>query len=226
MPVTTLRLESKMKVSAPAESKNALIVVDLQKDFCKGGSLAVPNGDEIVPVVNILIEKFRKIRLLNSQAPIALSMDYHRTEHDGWPKHCIQGTQGVEFHPDLFVYPDMPIFVKGFRPYEGAYSGFQGIILNPCTKQPFSHPYYTYLEDWLHFIGVKRIFIAGLATDYCVKATAIDGAKKGFDLYVVTDAIAAVNIKPGNDQKAIQEMVDAGCKLCVSQDVLGKFLPL
>lgn len=174
--------------------KDALVVVDLQSDFCPGGALAVPDGDKIVPVINRLIPKFEKV---------FTTQDWHPVDHISfkaqggtWPPHCVVGTSGADFHPDLKVEGAIRIH-KGEESDREAYSGFQG----------------TDLEDRLKDEGVKRIFICGLATDYCVKATVLDGIKSGFEVAVVADAVKGVEVKPGDSAAAIESMEDAGATI-------------
>lgn len=181
--------------------KKALIIVDLQKDFCSGGSLAVPEGDHIVPVVNRLIEKFKE-----SSLPIFATRDWHPVDHSSfrdqkgqWPPHCVQDTRGAEFHQDLSLPGDTTIIGKASTCERDAYSGFEGTIL----------------ADLLRDAGVETILLCGLATDYCVKATALDGLNEGFSVTIVVDAIRGVNLLPDDAEKAISEMKEAGALIVV-----------
>ncbi|MFQ6673426.1 MAG: nicotinamidase [Fidelibacterota bacterium] len=176
--------------------KRALMVVDLQNDFCPGGSLAVPEGDKIVPVVNRLVRKFAMAHL-----PIFATRDWHPADHCSfqkqggpWPPHCIQGTRGAEFHPRLRLPDDAAIVSKATSPEKDAYSGFDGTDVGPQLKRA----------------GVDHIVVCGLATDYCVKATALDALKEGFRVTVVLDGVRGVNLQPDDSDKAIDEMRDAG----------------
>ncbi|UCH64270.1 MAG: bifunctional nicotinamidase/pyrazinamidase [Fidelibacterota bacterium] len=180
-------------------SKQALVVVDLQNDFCPGGSLAVPEGDKIVPVVNDLIGKFSQAGL-----PIFATRDWHpgdhvsfKTQGGPWPPHCVQNTTGAQFHPDLRLPNNATIISKADSPERDAYSGFEGTDLAALLEQA----------------GVDHIVICGLATDYCVKATALDGLKAGLGVTVVEDAIRGVEVQPGDSQKALDEMQAAGVLL-------------
>jgi len=171
---------------------DALLIVDFQNDFVTG-SLAVDGAEELVPVINKYVEKFKNI---------ILSRDRHKPGHPSfvaqggpWPDHCVDGTAGMSIHSGI-VYPDgvqVALVDKGWD--EEAYSPFEK----------------TNLSDMLKDIGARRLFICGLATDYCVKATALD-ARKGFNgpVYLLTDAIAAVNINPGDGNNALKEMTDKG----------------
>lgn len=170
-------------------SGDALIIVDVQNDFCEGGSLAVEGGVGIIPVINRMMGKFDLI---------IATLDYHPEGHvsfDTWPPHCIQGTKGVELHPDLQVKHIDRYVRKGTMPDKDAYSGFQD----------------TELKDVLLEKGIKRIVVCGLATDYCVKETALDGIRNGFEVFVVRDAIEGV--QPKTSREAVEEMERAGVKM-------------
>jgi nicotinamidase/pyrazinamidase len=183
------------------QPKDALIIVDVQNDFCPGGALAVSGGDEVVPVLNRVIEKFTAAGL-----PIFATRDWHpeKTNHfkaygGVWPVHCVQGTRGAEFHPGLHLGKDVVVVSAGMLPNEDGYSGFQ------ATDASGSR-----LAELLRRKGVERIFVGGLATDYCVKHTVLDGLREGFKVLLLTDAIRAVNLKPADGELAIDEMVRAG----------------
>ena len=186
--------------------KQALVIVDLQNDFCPGGSLAVPDGDQIVPVVNDLIEKFSRAGL-----PIFATRDWHPDNHvsfsEGipsgkaqgglWPPHCVQNTTGARFHPDLRLPDNATIISKADSPDRDAYSGFEGTDLAALLKEA----------------GVDQIIVCGLATDYCVKATVLDGLKAGLAVTVVEDAIRGVDVQPGDSQTALDELQATGAML-------------
>ena len=170
-----------------------LLIVDLQNDFCPGGTLAVQEGDQIVPVINELIPHFDLV---------IASKDWHpeQTVHfDKWPVHCVRGTFGAAFHPSLNTSRIKQIFLKGTENKNDGYSAFEATNIN--------------LESFLRAKGVQSLYVAGLATDYCVRASAIDASEKGFPTFVVRDATKAVNLKPGDDEKAFQAMIEAGCTL-------------
>ena len=180
-------------------SKTALIIVDLQNDFCPGGSLPVPDGDQIVPAVNTLVEKFSRAGL-----PIYATRDWHPLYHASftaqggiWPPHCVQDTPGAGFHPDLHLPADATIISKADNPDRDAYSGFEG----------------TNLTSLLTRTGVDQVVVCGLATDYCVKATVLDGLKAGLKVTVVEDAIRGVDVEPGDSRKALTELSNAGAIL-------------
>ncbi|RJS80719.1 bifunctional nicotinamidase/pyrazinamidase, partial [Candidatus Bathyarchaeota archaeon] len=183
----------------------ALIIVDVQRDFCQGGALAVPNGDEVVPVLNEYIEKFK-----SAGAAVIATRDWHPRNHVSfrsrggpWPEHCVQNTAGAEFHPRLNLPSDVIVVSKGTEPDKEAYSGFEG----------------TDLESKLRELGVSKIFVGGLATDYCVKHTVLDGLKRGFEVYLLEDAVRGVDVQKGDSEKAIEEMVKKGAKRLRLEDL-------
>jgi nicotinamidase/pyrazinamidase len=185
--------------------KDALIIVDLQNDFCPGGALAVPEGDKIVPVLNAYIERFS-----NSKSLIVATRDWHPENHISfveqggiWPKHCVQNTKGAEFHPDLKLPSDSVIVSKATEPDKEAYSGFDG----------------TNLEKLLKGKGVTRLFIGGLATDYCVRATVLDALRLGFCVFLLLDAIKGVNVQPEDSERAIVEMLEKGAIGIVFEEI-------
>lgn len=182
-------------------SRDALVIVDVQNDFCPGGSLAVADGDQVVPVLNQYIERFSAL-----EAPVFASRDWHPRvtkhfkEHGGmWPPHCVQGTQGADFHPDLRLSPEVTIVSKGTDPNEDAYSCFQA---QDAEGMDFAVA--------LGSQGVQRLFVGGLATDYCVMATTLDALREGFEVVLLEDAIRAVDVNPGDGAKALEEMKAGG----------------
>ena len=182
----------------------ALVVVDVQVDFAEPtGALSVDGGADVVPVVNAEVAAAR-----SAGGFAAYTADWHppRTPHfvtDGgiWPVHCVMGTRGAEFHPGLVV--DGPVVRKGANGEDG-YSGFT--MRDPTSGETIP----TELEDLLRERSVRRVVVAGLATDYCVKATALDAARLGFETSVLVDAIRAVDLEPGDGDRAIDEMRSAG----------------
>jgi nicotinamidase/pyrazinamidase len=181
----------------------------VQNDFCPGGALAVARGDEVVEPLNRLIERFRKAEL-----PVFATRDWHpeRTRHFKdygglWPAHCVQGTRGAEFHPDLRLGEDVVILSKGMAAEEDAYSAFQAVDQNGTS-----------LAELLRRDGVERIFVGGLATDYCVKQTVLDGLKEGFQVVVVDQAVRAVDLNPGDGERAMAEMIRAGALTAIDLD--------
>jgi nicotinamidase/pyrazinamidase len=185
------------------QANDALIIIDVQNDFCPGGALPVVQGDEVVPALNRYIEKFRLAGL-----PIFATRDWHpdKTRHFKaygglWPPHCIQGSKGAEFRADLALPKDAVIISAGTAPDEEGYSGFDG-----------RDDKGTRLADLLRAQGVERIFVGGLATDYCVKHTVLDGLKYGFKVVLLEDAVRGVNLDPDDSKRAIEEMSRAGAE--------------
>jgi nicotinamidase/pyrazinamidase len=193
----------------------ALVVVDLQNDFADpAGSLSVQGAADIVPLVNAEIE-----RALDAGAAVAYTQDWHPTHtphfaQDGgiWPVHCVIDTWGAELHPGLSVRG--PIVRKGTHGEDG-YSGFS--MRNPAGGMPVP----TELDATLARGGVKRLVVCGLATDYCVKATALDGVRLGYETAVLLDAIRAVNLQPGDAERALDEMTAAGVTLVGARTAAG-----
>jgi nicotinamidase/pyrazinamidase len=193
------------------QGSDALILIDVQNDFCPGGALPVAQGDQVVPALNRYIEKFTQEKL-----PIFLTRDWHpeKTKHFKaygglWPPHCIQGTKGAEFRADLVLPKDAVIVSAGMAPDEEGYSGFEGKDEKGVS-----------LADLLHRAAVKRIFVGGLATDYCVKHTVLDGLKHGFAVTLLRDAVRGVELAPGDSVRAVEEMVDAGANVLENVDEL------
>ncbi|NPA13351.1 MAG: nicotinamidase [Aquificae bacterium] len=176
---------------------DALIVVDMQKDFMPGGALPVPEGDRIIPTLNNYIKLFEERGL-----PVFFTRDWHPENHISfkenggiWPKHCVQNTEGAEFHRDLYIPADNKFIIsKGTSPDFDAYSGFQGTILDSLLKER----------------GVKRIFVGGVATDYCVKNTALGGLNLGYQVFVLGDGIKGVDINKGDSERALQTLMLKG----------------
>lgn len=183
--------------------KKALLIVDVQNDFCPGGALAVPDGDKVVPVLNKYVKKFS-----GKDLPIFASRDWHpkKTGHfkkygGEWPPHCVQNTKGARFHPKLKLPKDTIILSKGMDPKKDSYSAFQAVDPNGVE----------FLKV-LKILGVGELFVGGLATDYCVKFSVLGALKFGFKTSLLIDAIKGVNIKPGDSEKAIKQMVGRGAK--------------
>jgi len=176
-----------------------LLIVDVQNDFCPGGALAVPEGDNVVSVINRLMDKF---------AVVVASKDWHpqKSVHfQHWPPHCVQKTRGAEFHPLLHSEKIQQVFLKGTTDKDDGYSAYEATNLD--------------LNDYLNSKGVTELYVTGLATDYCVKASAIDAAKKGFRTFVVTDAVSAVNVVPDDGKRALELMKASGVTLVDSSQV-------
>ncbi|MNS54091.1 nicotinamidase/pyrazinamidase [compost metagenome] len=202
----------------------ALILVDIQNDFCPGGALAVNEGDRIVPVVNRLLPHFDLV---------VATQDWHPEGHGSfatshgknpgdmhelagmpqvmWPDHCVQKTEGAEFHPALDMKPVEAVFRKGTDPAIDSYSGFYD---NGRKKS-------TGLVGYLKEKGVTEVFVVGLATDYCVKFTALDAKQAGFDTTVIEDATRGVNLAAGDVDRAIADMKAAGIRVVTSDAILA-----
>lgn len=175
---------------------SALIVVDVQRDFCPGGALPVPEGDRVVPILNRYIQRFEA-----AGAPIYATRDWHSPNHTSfkpeggpWPPHCVQNTRGAELHRDLRLPKGARIISKATDPGREAYSGFDGTGLGEELRQG----------------GVGRVFVGGLATDYCVKSTVLDALRLGFEAVLLEDAIRGVDVEPGDSVRAVGEMVTKG----------------
>lgn len=179
--------------------KRALLIVDVQNDFCPGGTLAVKDGDKVIPVINAIMDKFNLV--ISSQ-------DWHPEEtvhFEKWPVHCVANTKGADFHPDLDTGKIDLKLLKGTDNKDDGYSAFE------ATNKS--------LTGLLHENHIRQLYVCGLATDYCVKASALDAVTQGFHTYVITDAIAAVNVQPGDDEKALREMYAKGCVLTESREI-------
>jgi nicotinamidase/pyrazinamidase len=201
---------------------NALLIVDVQNDFCPGGALEVPNGDEVVPVINNLTEKFDNIIQTQDWHPkghysFASSYegkqpfettDLQYGEQVLWPDHCVQNTNGADFHPDLKTRPTQMIVRKGFRKHIDSYSAFY----------ENDHKTKTGLTGYLKDRNIDTLYVGGLATDFCVKWSVIDGCREGFNVFVIEDAIKGIDIDGSVDQ-ALKEMVDAGAKFIKSNEI-------
>jgi nicotinamidase/pyrazinamidase len=179
----------------------ALIVVDVQNDFCAGGSLEVSDGDRVVPVLNEYAARF-----VAEGRPVFATRDWHpdRTRHfraDGgiWPPHCVQGSRGAEFHPDLRLPAGTVVVSSGETFDDEGYSAFPSRLADGRG-----------LAEVLRGLGVRRLFIGGLATDWCVRATVLDALAAGFEATLLLDASRGVNLQPHDAEQAIEEMVRAG----------------
>jgi nicotinamidase/pyrazinamidase len=202
----------------------ALILVDIQNDFVPGGALAVREGDRVVPIANALMPRFDVV---------VATQDWHPADHGSfaanhpgthvgevielnglpqvlWPVHCVQGTRGAEFVPGLDVSKVARVFRKGTEREIDSYSGFYDN----------GHRRSTGLGEWLSERGVGDVYVAGLATDYCVKFTALDARKLGLGVTLVDDACRGVELKPGDVARAVEEMREAGVKVLRGADVL------
>ena len=188
--------------------KAALVVVDVQRDFCPGGALAVAKGDSIIPALNRVTSSFRRSRL-----PVVFTRDWHPKNHCSfkeqggmWPSHCVARTAGARFHPRLNVPRGSMVVSKATKPSVEAYSGFQG----------------TNLERELKRLGVSELFVGGLATDYCVKQTALDALRAGFDVSIMTDCVKGVNLRKVDSSRALGLLARKGASLVKSEEAIKK----
>jgi len=189
---------------------DALLIVDVQNDFCPGGALAVEEGDQVVPVLRRMAERFDA-----AGRPVYASRDWHpldstHFEVNGgiWPVHCVQGTPGARLHEDLRLPPAAMIVTKGHGRTDEGYSAIVGEVPGRGSL----------LAD-LHARGIGHLIVGGLATDYCVKHSALDALRNGIDVTVLTDAIRAVDVAPGDGARALEEMSAAGATLATSEKV-------
>lgn len=192
----------------PAFSLNpddALIVVDVQNDFLPGGALGVPDGDQVVPVINEYLRCFERHGL-----PIFATRDWHPADHCSfqaaggpWPPHCVAGTSGAGFPPELALPPSAQVISKAMTRDADAYSGFAGTDLATRLRQA----------------GVSRLFVGGLTTDYCVLNTVKEAIMEGYTTILLADAVRAVNVKPGDDAMAIAEMQRLGATTARLKDI-------
>ncbi len=187
-----------------------MLVIDVQRDFCAGGALAVPGGDSVVPVLNDVIRGAAERRM-----PVYASRDWHpaASRHfvsggGVWPVHCVADSDGARFHPDLRLPTDTAVVSKGVDADEDGFSAFDGRLEDGTT-----------LEESVRTAGVVRLLVGGLATDYCVRHTVLDALRKGWPVTLLTDAISAVDLRPDDGARALEEMRAAGAVLRTSVDL-------
>ncbi len=187
--------------------RDALIVVDVQNDFCPGGALPVATGMDVASTMSMAANTFQA-----RGARVYATQDWHPPGHSSfeaqggpWPPHCVQDTDGADFHPAMVLPGGVTVVRKGTSPGQDAYSGFID----------------SDLEAQLRAAGVTRLFVGGLATDYCVLHTVLDAVSKGFETYVVSDAIGAVDVEPGDGDRAVGRMSDAGARFATSMELLA-----
>lgn len=178
--------------------RDAVLVVDVQNDFCAGGALAVPDADVIVEPINELTRAAERAGAL-----VSYSRDWHPQDHVSfheqggpWPRHCVRDTWGARFHPALRIVPGSLIVDKATDPAREAYSDFDG----------------TELARTLHARGIRRVLVVGLADEYCVRSTVLDALAHGFETIVLTSCTRAIDVHPGDGERARQEMVAAGAR--------------
>lgn len=203
----------------------ALLIIDVQNDFCPGGRLPVPDGDAVVPIINRLIDDFDRV---------VLTQDWHTPNHSSfasshpgkkpyetielpygeqvlWPDHCVRGTDGAAFHSDLRTDCVQLIIRKGFRPDIDSYSAFY----------ENDHQTATGLTGYLRERGIDVLYIAGLAQDFCVQWSALDGRKQGFDIYVIEDATRAIDTN-GSRERGMRRMRNSDVRFISSEEVLQR----
>jgi len=202
----------------------ALLIVDIQNDFCPGGALAVPGGDKIVPVINKLIDKFDAIIQTQDWHPEGHSS--FASSHEGknpydtiemeygtqvlWPDHCVQGSEGADFHPNLNIKKSQVIIRKGFRKEIDSYSTFFENDQKTTTG----------LTGYLNQRDITDLYTVGLATDFCVKWSILDGIDEGFNMHIVEDAVKGIDLDGSVDQ-AWKEMKEKGVKITSSEEILS-----
>jgi len=191
--------------SVKLSAGDALVLVDIQNDFLPGGSLAVAGGDAVIAPANFCIRAFTSRGL-----PILATRDWHPPDHCSfreqggpWPPHCVAGTEGAAFPAALELPEDVSIVSKATTASADAYSGFEG----------------TDMEERLQKLGVRRLFVCGLATDYCVASTVHDALAAGLETFVIEDAIRAVDVEPGDGERAKRRMRQDGARLVTSRDI-------
>ena len=200
-------------MSAP--DRFALLIVDVQRDFCAGGALTVPDGDRVVAPLNRVSHRYTQ-----AGQPVYLSRDWHPAAsahfvaHGGqWPVHCVANTPGARFHDDLFLPDDAVIITKGESPSADGYSAFDG-----------QTPAGVSFEHDLRQRRVTQLLVGGLATDYCVHQSVLDSRRAGFDVSVLTDAIAGVDLMRGDSERALKDMRTAGARFTTVSDIVNQNL--
>lgn len=191
-------------------AKPALLIVDVQNDFTPGGALAVTEGDQVVPLLSDLAARFAA-----RGYPVYASRDWHPADsrhfqqYGGtWPVHCVQGTPGAAFHPALRLPPNTPVISAGMSRDDEGYSAFEG---RTAEDEPFA--------ERLRRDNVDHLYVGGLATDYCVRASVLDALRHGLTVTLLTDASRGVNLQPGDAERAIEEVRAAGAELATTADV-------
>ena len=189
----------------------AVLVVDVQRDFCPGGALAVPDGDRVVPVLNQVLRAAHARGLT-----VYATRDWHPPDSrhflaggGPWPAHCVASSPGAHFHSDLGLPEGVVVVNKGTTANSDGYSAFEGCLENGTS-----------LSDDLRRRGITHLVTGGLATDYCIRHSVLDGRQKGWHVTVVTDAIAAVDLTPGDGERALAEMQAAGAELSRSTELV------
>ena len=188
--------------------RDALIIVDVQNDFCPGGALPVATGMDVASTMSLVANTFQA-----RGGRVYATQDWHPTDHSSfeaqggpWPVHCVQDTPGADLHPAMVLPAGVTIVRKGTSPDKDAYSGFIDSDLEAQLKEA----------------GVTRVFVGGLATDYCVLNTVLDAVGNGFETHVLSDAIGAVDVQPGDGERAIEKMGDAGARFMTTMELLAR----
>jgi nicotinamidase/pyrazinamidase len=194
-------------------NKAALLIVDVQNDFCTGGTLEVPGGDRVAGPLSRVAGEFAAAGL-----PVLASRDWHPpvTRHfsgwgGAWPSHCVQDSPGAAFHPDLRLPDGTVIVSKGSDPDSDAYSAFEGRSETGAG-----------LAGILASLQVTHLYVGGLATDYCVRSSVLDARRAGLGVTVLTDAVAGVDVVAGDSEKALKEMADAGAGFCTTDEAVRR----
>lgn len=189
----------------------ALLLVDVQNDFCPGGALPVPDGDKVVEPLGRVASCFAAAGLA-----VVASRDWHPevTGHfkefgGAWPPHCVQRSPGAAFHPALLLPGATVVVSKGISPDSDSYSAFDG-----RSEEGLS------LDEVLSALKIRRLYIGGLATDYCVRSSVLDALRAGYEVVLLVDAIAGVDINPGDSVKALEEMRLAGVSFCTTEETV------
>jgi nicotinamidase/pyrazinamidase len=197
------------------QRRAALVIIDVQLDFCPGGALPVPGGDLVIPVLNRYIKLF-----WNRGCPIVASRDWHPAESEHfaqrgglWPVHCVKGSPGAGFHPELLLPEGTVVISKGVTRWDNGYSALQGVTENGTT-----------FAMLLRHMALDKLYVGGLATDYCVKESVLEALREGFSVTLLRDAVRAVELEPGDGARAVAEMVGAGAKLATLESVGAAFL--
>jgi nicotinamidase/pyrazinamidase len=192
-----------------SSARAALLIVDVQRDFCPGGALPVPGGDQVVPVLNRCIAE-----AVHQGLPVYASRDWHPLVSDhfkayggDWPSHCVQGTEGARFHPDLHLPPSTAVITKGDDRHLEGYSAFDGHTADGRS-----------LADDLRAHHIEQLYVGGLATDYCVQESVIAACRAGLRVAVLQDAVAGIDVHPGDSDRAFALMRGAGAALTTSTE--------
>jgi nicotinamidase/pyrazinamidase len=183
--------------------EKALLLVDVQNDFCPGGALPVPEGDRVVPVLNEYAERFAQM-----DAPVFASRDWHpvvtkhfKAQGGPWPPHCVADSRGAAFHPELKLPAQASVLTKGTDPTDDGYSAFEAADERGQA-----------LSERLKEKGIGQLYVGGLATEYCVRASVLDGLGQGLDVVVLLDAVRGIDVQAGDVARALDEMLRAGAR--------------